>query len=103
MNLDTIKEKLAQRAFEHYKTNPNIKQAYLTNGTNRFCEYVRDTLCYHGEILEFTDVYKKGLTMEEMGEKHFLELKFIELLDEDIDYRDSFGNLIAQKLITYYG
>lgn len=104
MNLETIQEKLINRAFEHYKADGDIKQIYTVNGAKRFTEYMEDN-CYPSKILELTDVWavcKDAEYAPPVNDKYALELDIIDMLEADRDYRRDFGKQIADKLVAYF-
>lgn len=101
MNLDTIKERLAQRVFHHHKDDESTKQAWANNHPSLFADYMSCQV-FGQDVLPHTDTYKDGLTVGQMSDEHHLEMLVIGLLSTDITFRDNFGKLVADKLIAYY-
>lgn len=101
MNLDNIKEKLAKRVFNHLKNDEVTKQVFENNRQLAFVDYVGGRV-FGQTVLPHTDTYKNGLTVGQMNDEHHLEMLVIGLLNTDIDFRDGFGKLVADKLIAHY-
>ena len=99
--LEVVKEKLAERVFNHLKDDGDTKQVFENNHPSLFIDCISCQV-FGQDVLPYTNTYKDGLTVGQMNDEHRLEMQVIDLLDGDRVFRDGFGKLVAQKLIAQF-
>lgn len=99
--LEVVKEKLAERVFNHLKDDSDTKQVFESNRPSAFIDYMGGQV-FGQTVLLHTDAYKDSLTIGQMTDEHQVEMQVLDLLDADRVFRDNFGKLVAQKLITHF-